>query len=126
MSIAERSVCELIVRNLQLLQFNAHEIYETLHGRHLFTGSKPLYIAVGIYPTGALFNHECYPAVARCAYYKFEFFFGYSVSGFLQYVADLRFEYAYVALWQLGHSQSPNIFVSLDAFHPSAQYVQTT
>ncbi|XP_072930966.1 SET and MYND domain-containing protein 4 [Epargyreus clarus] len=64
-SKAETSICELIVRNLQLLQFNAHEIYETLRGQHTFTGSKPIYIAVGIYPTGALFNHECYPAVAR-------------------------------------------------------------
>ncbi|XP_050684054.1 SET and MYND domain-containing protein 4 [Leptidea sinapis] len=62
---AQISICELIVRNLQLLQFNAHEIYETVRGKHLFTGSKPVYIAVGIYPTGALFNHECYPAVAR-------------------------------------------------------------
>nr|XP_026500608.1 SET and MYND domain-containing protein 4 [Vanessa tameamea] len=62
---AEKVICELIVRNLQLLQFNAHEIYETVRGQHLFNGSKPIYIAVGIYPTGALFNHECYPAVAR-------------------------------------------------------------
>ncbi|KAM3956896.1 SET and MYND domain containing, class 4, member 2 [Aphomia sociella] len=61
----EVSICELIIRNLQLLQFNAHEIYETIRGEHMFTGSKPIYIAVGIYPTGALFNHECYPAVAR-------------------------------------------------------------
>ncbi|CAH2103239.1 unnamed protein product [Euphydryas editha] len=62
---AENIICELIVRNLQLLQFNAHEIYETVRGQHQFNGSKPIYIAVGIYPTGALFNHECYPAVAR-------------------------------------------------------------
>lgn len=61
----ETAICELLVRNLQLLQFNAHEIYETLRGPHQFTGSKAQYIAVGIYPTGALFNHECYPAVAR-------------------------------------------------------------
>ncbi|CAH2035098.1 unnamed protein product, partial [Iphiclides podalirius] len=62
---AEVSICELIVCNLQLLQFNAHEIYETIRGQHMFTGSKPVYTAVGIYPTGALFNHECNPAVAR-------------------------------------------------------------
>ncbi|CAG4984739.1 unnamed protein product [Parnassius apollo] len=62
---AEQSICELIVCNLQLLQFNAHEIYETVRGQHMFVGSKPVYTAVGIYPTGALFNHECYPAVAR-------------------------------------------------------------
>lgn len=62
---AESIICELIVRNLQLLQFNAHEIYETVRGKHKFKGSNAIYIAVGIYPTGALFNHECYPAVAR-------------------------------------------------------------
>ncbi|XP_028033589.1 SET and MYND domain-containing protein 4 [Bombyx mandarina] len=62
---AQQSICELIVRNLQLLQFNAHEIYETVRGEHQFSGSKPLYVAVGIYPVGALFNHECYPAVTR-------------------------------------------------------------
>ncbi|XP_032526792.2 SET and MYND domain-containing protein 4 isoform X2 [Danaus plexippus] len=67
---AEISICELIVRNLQLLQFNAHEIYETVRGEHQFRGSKPVYIGVGIYPTGALFNHECYPAVARYFYGK--------------------------------------------------------
>ncbi|CAK1555037.1 unnamed protein product [Leptosia nina] len=62
---AERTICELIIHNLQLLQFNAHEIYETIRGQHTFSGSKPIYVAVGLYPTGALFNHECYPAVAR-------------------------------------------------------------
>ncbi|XP_028164357.1 SET and MYND domain-containing protein 4 [Ostrinia furnacalis] len=62
---AETSICEMIVRNMQILQFNAHEIYETIRGEHSFSGSKPVYNAVGIYPTGALFNHECYPAVAR-------------------------------------------------------------
>ncbi|XP_075991128.1 SET and MYND domain containing, class 4, member 2 [Anticarsia gemmatalis] len=62
---AQQSITELIVRNLQLLQFNAHEIYETVRGQHMFAGSKPAYVAVGIYPVGALFNHECYPAVSR-------------------------------------------------------------
>ncbi|KAJ2954157.1 hypothetical protein O0L34_g2385 [Tuta absoluta] len=62
---AEAAICEVLVRNLQLLQFNAHEVYETVRGEHTFSGSRPLYVAVGIYPTGALFNHECYPAVAR-------------------------------------------------------------
>ncbi|XP_026741665.1 SET and MYND domain-containing protein 4 [Trichoplusia ni] len=65
LSNAHRSICELIVRNLQILQFNAHEIYETVRGAHMISGSKPVYTAVGIYPVGALFNHECYPAVAR-------------------------------------------------------------
>lgn len=62
---AHLAIIELILRNLQLLQFNAHEIYETVRGAHTFSGSKPVYIAVGIYPIGALFNHECYPSAIR-------------------------------------------------------------
>ncbi|KAG6446964.1 SET and MYND domain-containing protein 4 [Manduca sexta] len=62
---AHTAICELITRNLQMLQFNAHEIYETVRGQHMFSGSKPVYVAVGIYSTGALFNHECSPAVTR-------------------------------------------------------------
>ncbi|KAG7313155.1 hypothetical protein JYU34_000246 [Plutella xylostella] len=61
----ERAITELILRNLQLLQFNAHEVYETLRTKESLSGVKSVYVAVGIYPTGALFNHECYPAVAR-------------------------------------------------------------
>jgi hypothetical protein len=30
-----------------------------------FKGSKPVYVGVGIYPTVAMFNHDCHPAVAR-------------------------------------------------------------
>ncbi|XP_063891041.1 SET and MYND domain-containing protein 4 [Helicoverpa armigera] len=62
---AHLAIIELIVRNLFLLQFNAHEMYETVRGPHTYSGSKPVYIAVGIFPVGALFNHDCYPGVAR-------------------------------------------------------------
>ncbi|CAH1115603.1 unnamed protein product [Psylliodes chrysocephalus] len=57
---------ELLLFNLQMLQFNAHEIFEqvTTSDRNL-EGSKLSYIGVGIYPTVALFNHDCYPAVTR-------------------------------------------------------------
>lgn len=51
---------------LQAIQFNAHEIYETLSNKaHKFQKSKINYIGVGIYEVGALFNHECYPGVTR-------------------------------------------------------------
>lgn len=62
----ELDVGLLILGLLEALQFNAHEIYQTMIGeKHRFEGSKPVYIAVGIYKTGALFNHDCYPGVAR-------------------------------------------------------------
>lgn len=56
----------LLLRHLQLLQFNAHEFFETRLGReHRFRGSKPVYLGVAIYPTVSRFNHDCYPAVTR-------------------------------------------------------------
>lgn len=62
----EIMAASLILHHLQLLQFNAHELYETLTpARGKTRGSKSVYLAVGIYPTVALFNHECAPAVTR-------------------------------------------------------------
>ncbi|KAF2893355.1 hypothetical protein ILUMI_12818 [Ignelater luminosus] len=64
----EEELCigELLLFYLQMLQFNAHEIYETRHETtHRFRTAKNGYIAVGVYPTVALFNHDCYPAVTR-------------------------------------------------------------
>lgn len=56
----------LILHHLQVLQFNAHEIYETrVSAVGQTRGSKTVYTAVGVYPTVALFNHECAPAVTR-------------------------------------------------------------
>ncbi|CAK9796879.1 SET and MYND domain-containing protein 4 [Anthophora plagiata] len=62
----EIAVASLLLKHLQLLQFNAHEVFETRLGTaHRFRGSRPVYIGVAIYPTVARFNHDCYPAVTR-------------------------------------------------------------
>ncbi|XP_017764467.1 PREDICTED: SET and MYND domain-containing protein 4-like [Eufriesea mexicana] len=62
----EIAVASLLLRHLQLLQFNAHEVFETrLGAEHRFRGSRPVYLGVAIYPTVARFNHDCYPAVTR-------------------------------------------------------------
>ncbi|XP_021934580.1 SET and MYND domain-containing protein 4 isoform X2 [Zootermopsis nevadensis] len=62
----ELFIGSLIIRHLQLLQFNAHEIFETqMEAPNKFRGSKTLYVGVGIYPTVAMFNHDCHPALAR-------------------------------------------------------------
>ncbi|XP_024867273.1 SET and MYND domain-containing protein 4 isoform X2 [Temnothorax curvispinosus] len=62
----EITVAALLLRNLQLLQFNAHEFFETrVSAEHRFHGSRPVYLGVAIYPTVARFNHDCYPAVTR-------------------------------------------------------------
>nr|XP_023024792.1 SET and MYND domain-containing protein DDB_G0273589-like isoform X1 [Leptinotarsa decemlineata] len=62
----EFCVGELLLYHLQMLQFSAHEIYETRKTADCcFKDSRTISIGVGIYPTVALFNHDCYPAVTR-------------------------------------------------------------
>ncbi|KAL9903656.1 SET and MYND domain containing, class 4, member 2 isoform 2-T2 [Glossina fuscipes fuscipes] len=62
----EIKVCTGLLGLLQVLQYNAHEIYQTVKSvDHIFDGSKIMYIGAGLYNTGAYFNHECWPTVAR-------------------------------------------------------------
>ncbi|XP_034230717.1 uncharacterized protein LOC117639272 [Thrips palmi] len=72
----ELLVGAVLLRHLQILQFNAHEVYETVimprKEKDLaagqcskFRSAKIMYIGVAVYPTVALFNHDCYPAVTR-------------------------------------------------------------
>ncbi|KAI8431280.1 hypothetical protein MSG28_001305 [Choristoneura fumiferana] len=63
------AITELIIRNLQLLQRCARGAGgEGGAGGHLFRGARALHVAVAIYPTGALFNHDCFPATARLTF----------------------------------------------------------
>lgn len=50
----------LILRHLQFLQFNAHEISELASDTN-----KTEFIGGGVYPTLALFNHSCDPSIVR-------------------------------------------------------------
>lgn len=50
----------LILRNLQFLQFNTHEVYELQKNQ-----SKTEFIGGGLYGTLALFNHSCNPGIVR-------------------------------------------------------------
>ncbi|KRT82312.1 SET domain-containing protein [Oryctes borbonicus] len=62
----ELKVGELLLLHLQILQFNAHEIYEARYSQqHRFKGTKVANIGVAIYPTSSFFNHSCYPGVTR-------------------------------------------------------------
>nr|CAD7393228.1 unnamed protein product [Timema cristinae] len=73
LSEEELLIGSLLLRHLQLLQFNAHEVYETrIEAPRQLRTSKTEYIGVAIYPTVALFNHDCYPAVTR-------YFVGHSI-----------------------------------------------
>lgn len=57
----------LVLRNLQILQFNAHEISELQLKGAKDTGSS-VFIGGALYPTLSLFNHSCDPGLVR--YYK--------------------------------------------------------
>ncbi|XP_015522321.1 SET and MYND domain-containing protein 4 [Neodiprion lecontei] len=57
----------LILHNIQLLQFNAHEISELVRPKGAITldKAKSIFIGGGVYPTVALLNHSCNPSVIR-------------------------------------------------------------
>ena len=59
----------LLLRNLEVLQFNAHEVYEVLRGsKNSIKPFKNNVIGLAIYPRASYFNHSCHGAVAR--YFK--------------------------------------------------------
>lgn len=58
-------IAELLLHNLQVLQFNAHEVSEIqVHNNDIETASSE-FIGGALYPTLALFNHSCNPHVMR-------------------------------------------------------------
>lgn len=64
-------IASLILRHIQILQFNSHEISEVrntskeeiIDGIESFFKNE--YIGAGLYPTLALFNHSCDPSIIR-------------------------------------------------------------
>jgi len=62
----ELFIGSLILRHLNVLQFNAHEIYEFLRGdRERMKPCKNSLIGVGVYPQASYFNHSCHPRTTR-------------------------------------------------------------
>ncbi|XP_017778720.1 PREDICTED: SET and MYND domain-containing protein 4-like [Nicrophorus vespilloides] len=59
----EAYIGSLILKNLQILQFNAHEISEL--NNDVDGDYKTESVGAGLYPTLALFNHSCNPSVIR-------------------------------------------------------------
>lgn len=62
----------LLLRHLQILQFNAHETSELQNATDLIkkpdimlTNYESATIGAGLYPTLALFNHSCDPSIVR-------------------------------------------------------------
>ncbi|KAH8316781.1 hypothetical protein KR074_007712 [Drosophila pseudoananassae] len=61
----ELQVATALLGLLQVLQYNAHQIYQTqVTEEHRFDGSKTVFVGAGLYGTGSYFNHECWPSVA--------------------------------------------------------------
>ncbi|XP_034105581.1 SET and MYND domain-containing protein 4 [Drosophila nasuta] len=61
----ELQVATALLGLLQVLQYNAHEIYHTMvTDEHCFEGCRVIYLGAGLYGTGSYFNHECCPSVA--------------------------------------------------------------
>ena len=57
----------LLLKHLQILQFNAHEVYEIIRGsKSTLKPSKNVVIGLAIYPTASYFNHSCHAGLARC------------------------------------------------------------
>ncbi|XP_023288361.1 SET and MYND domain-containing protein 4 isoform X2 [Orussus abietinus] len=66
LSASELFVADLLQHNLQLLQFNSHEISELVRPKDKsLEGAKSIFIGGGVYPTTALLNHSCNPGVVR-------------------------------------------------------------
>lgn len=62
----ELKIGTLLLKFLQILQYNAHEIYETVFPKdNNKTKGVTCYVALGVYPSSAIFNHECQPTLAR-------------------------------------------------------------
>jgi hypothetical protein len=56
----------LLLHHLNVLQFNAHEIYEFCRGdRGRLKPCKNNLIGLGVYPRASYFNHSCHPGTAR-------------------------------------------------------------
>lgn len=68
----EQFIGGLILRHLQILQFNAHEISELQNSNPdqqksviIPANYENVTIGAGLYPTLALFNHSCDPSIVR-------------------------------------------------------------
>lgn len=58
-------VGELLLHHIQTLQFNAHEVSEVQIPNDNVEASSSECVGAALYPTLALFNHSCNPAVIR-------------------------------------------------------------
>ena len=65
----EKYIGSLLLRHLQILQFNAHEVSELLIERE---SPRSIFIGGAVYPSLALFNHSCNPGIVRFVIYIYD------------------------------------------------------
>lgn len=58
-------IIKLLLRHLQVSQFNSHEVSELRIKDSDLIDSSSEFIGGAIYPTLALFNHSCSPGIIR-------------------------------------------------------------
>ncbi|KAK7086785.1 hypothetical protein SK128_009829 [Halocaridina rubra] len=63
----ELFIGSLLLKNLQVLQFNSHEISSIGYDKDKvnFKAIRNMSLGLAVYPTASFCNHSCYPAVAR-------------------------------------------------------------
>lgn len=69
---AEMTVGCMLLRHLQLTQYNAHEIYESVVKKKTkdewsLGDAKMNYVGLALYPSSDYYNHGCHPTLARLA-----------------------------------------------------------
>ncbi|BES93949.1 set and mynd domain-containing protein [Nesidiocoris tenuis] len=64
-SKGEELIGGLILRHLQSMQFNVHEISELIFHTNDPQSWKSNFVGAGLFPTLALFNHSCDPSIIR-------------------------------------------------------------
>ncbi|BES90742.1 Set and mynd domain containing [Nesidiocoris tenuis] len=67
---AEMTVGCMLLRHLQLTQYNAHEIYESVVKKKTkdewsLGDAKMNYVGLALYPSSDYYNHGCHPTLAR-------------------------------------------------------------
>ncbi|QQP39233.1 SET and MYND domain-containing protein 4, partial [Caligus rogercresseyi] len=61
-----RYICELLCRYMEILQFNAHEVYEFIRkDKRALKPSKQAPIGLAIYQKASYFNHSCFGSIVR-------------------------------------------------------------
>ena len=68
----EAALATLFLGNLQILQFNAHEIYETVRCGKSLIPNKCQGVGLGIYARASYFNHSCHGGVVRYSIHQIE------------------------------------------------------